>query len=106
MSPRRNRPARRDRVGRRAGQQPHASVDAAPRMRAVDTVEEWRGEPWRVRWLTGTTTVKTYRCPGCDHEIPPGVPHVVAWPVEGGLDDRRHWHSGCWRARERRRPVW
>lgn len=106
MSPRRNRPSRRGRVARGSRGQPHAAVDAPLRMRAVDTVEEWRGEPWRVRHLTGTGTPKTYRCPGCDHEIPPGVPHVVVWPVEsGGLADRRHWHTGCWRARDRRSPV-
>src|SRR5690606_42160125 len=85
MSPRRNRPSRRGRVARRTLRQPYATVDAPLRMRAVDTVEEWRGEPWRVRQLTGTGTAKTYRCPGCDHEIPPGVPHVVVWPVDGGL---------------------
>jgi hypothetical protein len=46
--------------------------------------------------------VKTYRCPGCDHEIPPGTAHIVAWAVEGGEDDRRHWHTGCWRGRRTR----
>ncbi len=32
--------------------------------------------------------------------------HVVAWPADGrgDLSDRRHWHSGCWRARDRRGP--
>jgi len=105
MSPRRNHPSRRVRAGRRSRRQPHATVDGPLRVRGVDSVEEWRGEPWRVRQLTGTGTAKTYRCPGCDHEIPPGVPHVVVWPVDGGLADRRHWHSGCWRARDRRSPV-
>jgi hypothetical protein len=49
---------------------------------------------------------KTYRCPGCDHEIRPGTPHVVAWPADGygGVDDRRHWHTGCWNSRGRRKP--
>jgi hypothetical protein len=29
--------------------------------------------------------------------------HVVAWPEFGhGVDDRRHWHTACWNARERR----
>jgi hypothetical protein len=33
----------------------------------------------------------------------------VAWPVvpsmfsDSGLDERRHWHTACWRARDRRR---
>jgi len=50
---------------------------------------------------------KTYRCPGCDHEVPPGMAHVVAWPADDadGLQDRRHWHTGCWRARDRRAPT-
>jgi hypothetical protein len=34
------------------------------------------------------------------------VPHVVVWPADerGDLGDRRHWHTGCWRARDRRAP--
>jgi hypothetical protein len=44
---------------------------------------------------------KTYRCPGCDQEIVPGLPHVVSWP-EHDASDRRHWHTPCWRSRERR----
>ncbi len=62
-----------------------------------------------VRVIPGGAATKMYRCPGCQQEIPPGLAHVVAWRTEahGGLDDRRHWHSGCWRAREHRAPdVW
>ena len=44
---------------------------------------------------------RTYRCPGCDQELRSAVPHVVAWP-EGRPDDRRHWHTACWSARDRR----
>ena len=57
---------------------------------------------WVVRSLSGATD-KAYRCPGCDHEVLPRTPHVVAWP-EGQPDLRRHWHSPCWAARDRRRP--
>lgn len=39
---------------------------------------------------------KSYRCPGCDHEVAVGQPHVVVWPEEM-VDDRRHWHTTCWR---------
>ena len=62
---------------------------------------------FRVRHLTGETSTKTYRCPGCDQEIKPGVPHVVVWPLEEiwADADRRHWHVSCWRAREHRRPT-
>jgi hypothetical protein len=46
---------------------------------------------------------KTYICPGCNQDIPPGVGHVVVVPREAP-DLRRHWHSGCWANRTRRRP--
>lgn len=38
---------------------------------------------------------KRYRCPYCEGWIEPEVAHVVAHP-EGRLDERRHFHSGCW----------
>ncbi len=66
-------------------------------------VEQWAGAEWHVRAVSGTAAVRGYRCPGCDQVVTPGVPHVVAWPV-GGLDERRHWHTACWAARDRRRP--
>lgn len=61
---------------------------------------------WLVRNVPGDQTTKTYRCPGCDHEIRPGTPHVVAWPANdyGTVEERRHWHQGCWAARGRRGP--
>ena len=46
---------------------------------------------------------KAYRCPGCHGEIPPGLGHLVAVPLDAP-DLRRHWHHGCWRHRDRRRP--
>ena len=62
---------------------------------------------WLVRNVSATDTVKTYRCPGCDHEICPGTAHVVVWPADelGTVADRRHWHLGCWQARGRRGPT-
>jgi hypothetical protein len=51
--------------------------------------------------------VKAYRCPGCDQEIIPGIPHIVAWPSDRiglGVDERRHWHRMCWQNRLRRGP--
>lgn len=53
-------------------------------------------EHWEWRPVGGHAAVKAYRCPGCDHEIALGLPHVVAWHDEC-LDDRRHWHTACWR---------
>jgi hypothetical protein len=79
-----------------------------------------RTDGWVVRHVTGSATKRSYRCPGCDHEIRPATPHVVAWPDLGGVDDdvnrdgrdgedagladRRHWHTACWNARGRRGP--
>lgn len=81
-------------------------MDPERARRGVDAVQSWLDGDWRVRHVTGSAAVKTYRCPGCDHEIRPGVPHLVAWPADGRGDetDRRHWHTGCWRARDRRTP--
>ncbi|MGC0422959.1 hypothetical protein ABIA38_008504 [Embleya sp. AB8] len=58
---------------------------------------------WLVRPISGQAATKTYRCPGCDHEIPPGVPHLVAWSADGRVEERRHWHRPCWNSRGHRR---
>jgi hypothetical protein len=58
---------------------------------------------WLVRPISGAAAAKTYRCPGCDQEIPPGVPHLVAWQADRPVDDRRHWHKPCWNSRATRR---
>jgi hypothetical protein len=91
----------------------HSRRDAAPEpidlervKRGVEGVQAWSDGEWQVRNIPASAAAKAYRCPGCDHEIAPGVPHLVAWPADGrgDLGDRRHWHTGCWRARERRIP--
>jgi hypothetical protein len=56
-----------------------------------------------VRRVQPYEATKTYQCPGCTRDIPPGTGHVVAIPDEAP-DLRRHWHHGCWHARHRRRP--
>jgi hypothetical protein len=71
-------------------------------------------DDWVVRQVTGSAATRAYRCPGCDHEIRPATPHVVAWPAawgadgdrdeDSGLGERRHWHTACWHARHRRGP--
>ncbi|MFD7918831.1 ATP/GTP-binding protein [Streptomyces sp. NPDC059740] len=96
MSPRRNRP-------QGGGQSPDRPDRAGSVRFGLETTQEWRGEEWVVRQVGGSGAGKRYRCPGCDQEIPPGVPHVVAWPRLGDVDDRRHWHTSCWNARDRRR---
>lgn len=92
MSPRRNRP-------HQAASSPARDDDR----HGLERTENWGGDDWVMRPVTGSTG-KTYRCPGCDQEIPPGVGHVVAWPEHHGVDDRRHWHRACWNARDRRAP--
>jgi hypothetical protein len=79
---------------------------------SAERVERFRGEEYVVRTVTGSAATKSYRCPGCRQVIRPATPHTVAWPVEpsmfsgssgSGLDERRHWHTACWRARDARR---
>ncbi len=72
--------------------------------------EQHRDGTWHVRRVTGSAATKAYRCPGCQQLIAPATPHVVAWPqvpadfaATDGLDERRHWHTGCWNARARGR---
>jgi hypothetical protein len=83
--------------------------------RRGEPVEEAADGDWAVRTLTGAGSTKTYRCPGCDQEIRPGTPHLVTWPAYprdsdlepwdtgSAADLRRHWHTVCWRTRDRRR---
>jgi hypothetical protein len=74
-----------------------------------DRVERYGGREHVVRRVTGSAATKPYRCPGCQQVIRPATPHVVAWPVEAsmfgadGITERRHWHTACWQARDRRR---
>lgn len=88
-------------MGRRGG--PPPPLDGV--LRGMERVEDWPDGEWKVRRVSGGGTAKVYRCPGCDHEILPGVPHVVSWPNwTGGEGERRHWHSACWTKRVDRGP--
>ncbi|MGH8791916.1 MAG: hypothetical protein ACRDXX_04630 [Stackebrandtia sp.] len=93
MSPRRHRRA----------PQPER-IDAGLAHSSTQTVEDGPDGRWFVRRVPGGQSDKAYRCPGCDHEVHPGAAHVVAWPQDGAVDERRHWHTPCWRARHTRRP--
>ena len=54
---------------------------------------DWaQAEGFRVQQVTGE---RSYRCPGCDHEIRVGTAHLVVMP-KGTVDLRRHWHTPCW----------
>ncbi|PZR52085.1 hypothetical protein DNL40_13530 [Xylanimonas oleitrophica] len=84
----------------------HVPVDVERALGGVSRVSADDGE-WTVRRVHGGE--KTYRCPACRQDIPPGTPHVVAWPRDvvggeaAGLEARRHWHSSCWERRSRLR---
>lgn len=60
----------------------------------------WADAPgFEVRTSMGGT--KGYRCPGCDHAVRAGVQHLVVVPRDS-VDERRHWHTECWRTELRR----
>jgi hypothetical protein len=66
------------------------------------------GYDYEVRSIRAARATKSYRCPGCDHEIRSGTAHVVVWPMdagEHGVEDRRHWHTACWTHRGTRSPT-
>jgi hypothetical protein len=96
-------------VSPRKTRRPRPSAPAAPL--GPERIEEWPDGDWAVRPIPGAAATKAYRCPGCDQEIVPGAPHVVAWPADGarmaggvGVEERRHWHTTCWQNRLRRSP--
>jgi hypothetical protein len=73
---------------------------------ASRTTESHPDGDWVVQKVTGSASTKPYRCPGCDHEIMPATPHTVAFRSDDpkGVEHRRHWHTPCWAARDRRSP--
>ncbi len=91
--------------GRRSAKRPygteHVPVDVE-RVRGGRSSESGPDGSWTVQRVGGSD--RTYRCPGCDQEIRPSLPHLVAWRP-GAEGDRRHWHTPCWAARNRRAPV-
>jgi len=62
-----------------------------------------RGREWFVREIPAHRAEKTYRCPECGTDVPPGQAHVVVWSAEhlfgdaAAVAERRHWHQHCWR---------
>ncbi|GHC46733.1 ATP/GTP-binding protein [Streptomyces flavofungini] len=100
MSPRRNRPKG---AGEPSSGQAAEPTEPSGRYGGFQRAESWQGEDWSVRHVAGAGAAgKTYRCPGCDQEIRSGLAHVVAWPEHSGVDERRHWHTACWNAKDRR----
>lgn len=68
--------------------------------------EQYAGGAWMVRPVRGNGNGRVYTCPGCSQQLSAALGHVVVWPDDGlgDISDRRHWHTGCWTARDRRRP--
>ncbi|BBX15502.1 hypothetical protein CRI77_23375 [Mycolicibacterium duvalii] len=87
---------------RRAPRKRAAARDPLPAPRRIEAGAD--GADYEVRPVSAANAAKTYRCPGCDHEIRPATAHIVAWPVDG-IEDRRHWHTSCWRNRTTRGPT-
>lgn len=60
---------------------------------------------WIVQGITAERAQKPYLCPGCNHDISVGEPHLVVWPElpsigsSSAVDERRHWHGACWKRR-------
>lgn len=98
MSPRRNTPRRR-RGSRKPAEDGASFID---RITGGQRLESGPDGQWAIRRISGAAATKAYRCPGCAQEIPPGMPHLVAWAAHGDGEDRRHWHSSCWERRTRR----
>jgi len=68
-----------------------------------ESIEEHDDGIYVVRKITGSSSNKPYRCPGCDQVIPMATPHTVAW-LEHDQSGRRHWHNICWSKRNLRKP--
>jgi len=68
-----------------------------------ESIEEHDDGIFVVRLISGSTSNKPYRCPGCDQIIPTATPHTVAW-LEHDAETRRHWHNICWSKRNKRKP--
>lgn len=93
--PRRNRPKRTEPRG-----------DVARAFGGGTRREEYAGRTHEVRSVRGNDAGRSYVCPGCQSQVSSAVPHEVVWPADGlgDVSDRRHWHTPCWRARDRRPP--
>ena len=84
--------------------QPYVPLDVDRLMHGAGRVEQRAGAEWHVQPIAARNATKAYVCPGCGGSVQPGVAHVVVWRADSifgdrAIEDRRHWHTGCWRAR-------
>src|SRR5258708_30476937 len=66
------------------------------------------GYEYEVRPIAASRATKTYRCPGCDHEIVIGTAHLAVWAADTGgsaTDDPPHWHTPSWTHRPTPGPT-
>lgn len=56
-----------------------------------------------VQAMSADAANKDYLCPGCNQQIRPGTAHLVVWPrlasfgAGAAVEERRHWHTACWK---------
>ena len=92
---RRNRPSRPD--------DEYEEIDAGRILGGFRRTENKRGYSWTVQPISEARAVKEYTCPGCHNVIVVGTPHLAVWRNDGimgesaDVEERRHWHSHCWR---------
>ena len=92
------------RKGKKKGKgAPVINDDESDLTTSSESIEEADDGIFVVRKISGSTSNKPYRCPGCDQVIPMATPHTVAWQ-EHDQDGRRHWHNMCWSKRNLRKP--
>jgi hypothetical protein len=76
--------------------------EAAPQpLRRPSYVAPAWAQTWDEASARAVTAEKVYLCPGCQHQIRPGVNHLVV-VVADDTEGRRHWHTECWRRELRR----
>ena len=67
------------------------------------TRRSMRAGTFLVRDVPADRALKPYTCPGCGNTVAVATPHVLVWPetpgigYESGIEQRRHWHTHCWR---------
>jgi len=91
----------RTRAGGSSDKSNPASAGAPRRPRTGPMFDPSAADDAQTRFVQPYEATKTYICPGCNRDIPPGVGHLVAVPPNEP-DLRRHWHRGCWHNRHTR----
>ena len=61
----------------------HVPLDVTRIQGGATREDTYAGGRWTVRAVTGASATRPYLCPGCQQDIPPGLPHVVVWPADG-----------------------